>query len=113
MASPSLSASRRARRTWRAAMKRTLILLITLLISSSAFAAGTLVPVSSGAQAMQIKEHHVNVVIDNGFARTEVVQVFHNPNDKDLEAIYCFSVPEHGSISVMTIWSGVLEMTGE
>src|ERR1041385_1388505 len=109
MAPGSLSASGRATTHRRFAM-RWFVLFIFLV--SDVYAAGTLVPVSAGAQAMQIKEHHVNVVIDNGFARTEVVQVFHNPNDKDLEAIYSFPVPEHGSLSEMTIWSGEREMNG-
>ncbi len=60
------------------------------LAAPAAFAAGTLTPVGSAHAPIQIREHVVDVVIDNGFARTEVRQVFFNPSDTDLEAVYGF-----------------------
>jgi Ca-activated chloride channel homolog len=94
-------------------MKRFIILILVLITAPAAFAAGTLTPVSSADAPMAIREHTVDVVIDNGFARTEVNQVFFNPNDKTLEAIYGFPVPASASLSEITIWNGERELNGE
>jgi Ca-activated chloride channel family protein len=93
-------------------MKR-ILAAILFFITGTAFAAGTLTPLDHSDAAMQIKEHVVDVVIDNGFARTQVTQVFFNPNDKDLEAIYGFPVPTSASLSEITIWNGDRELNGE
>jgi len=94
-------------------MKRFINMLPVILAAPALFAAGTLTPVGSSDAPMQIKEHTVDVVIDNGFARTEVVQVFFNPNAKDLEAVYGFPVPSSASLSEITIWSGDITLDGE
>lgn len=93
-------------------MKRIITFLI-LVIAPAAFAAGTLTPVNAGSTPIQIKEHTVDVVIDNGFARTEVTQVFFNPNVNTLEAVYGFPVPASASLSEITIWNGERELNGE
>ncbi len=93
-------------------MKR-IIALIVMVIAPAAFGAGTLTPVNATDQPIQIKEHTVDVVIDNGFARTEVTQIFINPNDKDLEAVYGFPVPTSASLSEITIWNNERELNGE
>ncbi|MGZ4780085.1 MAG: VIT and vWA domain-containing protein [Thermoanaerobaculia bacterium] len=95
-------------------MKRLLLfVLITLTGAIRLHAAGTLTPIGSPQQPIQIKEHQVDVVIDNGYARTEVTQIFHNPNDKDLEAVYSFPVPKSASLSELTIWAGERVLNGE
>src|SRR5215470_1218766 len=100
----------------RHAMTRTRTLagwLLGLLIVSAAtagHAAGTLTPVGSPHQPIRIKDHQVNVVITNGFARTEVLQTFHNPNDADLEALYSFPVPKSASLSEVTLYLGEREI---
>src|SRR5690349_11851595 len=53
-------------------------------------AAGTLTPKGSSDQPIQIRDHHLEVTLNNGFARSEVTQTFYNPNERDLEAIYSF-----------------------
>src|SRR5687768_969843 len=90
-----------------------LIALIVMVIAPAAFAAGTLTPVNATDKPIQIKEHTVDVVIDNGFARTVVTQIFVNPNDKDLEAVYGFPVPTSASLSEITIWNNERELNGE
>jgi Ca-activated chloride channel homolog len=94
-------------------MKRITVLLAVLLITTGAFAAGTLTPVTATGNPIQIRDHTVDVVIDNGFARTEVTQVFFNPNDTPLEAVYGFPVPSSASLSEITIWNGDRELNGE
>ncbi len=70
----------------------------------SAFAAGLLTPASSNLPVLEIKDHKVKVVIEDGYAITTVEQVFHNPHATDLEAIYSFPVPEKAAISEFTMW---------
>jgi Ca-activated chloride channel family protein len=94
-------------------MKRIITMLLVLVAAPALFAAGTLTAVGSADAPIQIKEHTVDVVIDNGFARTEVTQAFFNPNAKDLEAVYGFPVPDNASLSEITIWSGDHVLNGE
>jgi Ca-activated chloride channel family protein len=84
-----------------------------MLHGSFAAAAGTLSPVSAGALPMQIREHHVNVVVDNGFSRTEVSQTFYNPNAAAEDAVYEFPVPRDAALSEMSIENGDKTLHGE
>jgi Ca-activated chloride channel family protein len=88
-------------------------LVLALGLSAPALAAGTLTPLGSHAAPVRIVDHHVDVVINNGFARTEVTQTFANPNDVDLEAVYSFPVPRSASLSEFTIYAGEKEINGE
>ena len=101
-------------------MKRTkriigfLILILFLgTVPKASLAAGVLTPIGSGHQPIQIRDHHVNVVINNGFAMTEVQQTFFNPNSQDLEAMYSFPLPKSASLSEVTIYVGEREINGE
>ena len=91
----------------------TIVAVLVLLAARAGFAAGTLTPKGSPHAPIQIRDHRVEVVINNGFARTEVTQTFFNPNDTDLEAIYSFPLPKSASLSEVTIWAGEQEMNGE
>jgi Ca-activated chloride channel family protein len=62
--------------------------------STANHAAGLMTPAGSNLPPLDIREHHVTVVIEDGYAITRVEQVFGNPNSIDLEAIYSFPVPE-------------------
>lgn len=98
-------------------MKRFITRLLTgallFAFAATAHAAGTLTPRGSGAGPIEILDHHVDVVINNGFARTEVTQRFHNPNDQTLEAIYAFPVPRSASLSEVSVMLGEREIHGE
>ncbi len=89
------------------------LLTVLVVLSVSANAAGVLKPVDPADQDIRIRNHHVDVVINNGFARTEVRQTFYNPNGKDLEAVYQFPVPESASLSEISIYIGEKEIKGE
>jgi Ca-activated chloride channel family protein len=91
----------------------TVLTAIFLISISPLFAAGTLKPLETPEAPIQILDHHVNIVINNGFAHTEVIQTFFNPNDQDLEAIYSFPLPKSASLSEMTIYIGEMEINGE
>lgn len=94
-------------------MKRIVLFLAAFILAAPLFAAGTLTPVGAANAPIQIKEHQVDVVIDNGWARTTVTQIFFNPNANDLEAVYGFPVPTSASLSEITIWSGDRVLNGE
>lgn len=79
----------------------------------SSHAAGILTPTNSSDQAVEILDHHVDVRITDGFARTMIQQTFSNPNAHDVEAIYAFPVPESASLSEITIRSGETVLEGE
>ena len=86
---------------------------LSLAPAATVLAAGTLSPLGSPEAPVRIVDHHVDVVITNGFAKTEVTQTFFNPNDTDLEAIYSFPVPRSASLSEFSIYAGETEINGE
>src|SRR5262249_18705707 len=84
-----------------------------LATTTTGHAAGTLTPKGSPDQPIQIRDHHLEVILDNGFARPEVTQTFYNPNEKDLEAVYRFPLPKSASLSEVTMTLGEREIQGE
>lgn len=76
-------------------------------------AAGLLTPSDGSTPALQIKSHDVKIVIQDGYAITSIEQVFHNPHNMDLEAIYSFPVPEKAAVSELTYWIDGQPITGE
>ena len=88
-------------------------LVSALAWSPSAQTAGLMTPVDTDLPQLEIREHHVNVVIEDGYATTTVEQVFGNPNRSDLEAIYSFPVPEKAAVGEFTFWIDGQPVTGE
>lgn len=84
-----------------------------LLLGNAALAAGLMTPTNSNLPALEIKEHHVTVVIEDGYAVTSVEQVFSNNNAVELEAIYSFPIPEKAAVSEFTYWIDGQAITGE
>ncbi len=89
-----------------------LLLALVLAPAGEAHAAGTLKDEASGTYAT-IVDHHVSVVLDNGFARTEVTQVFENPSTSPIDAIYEFPVPQDAALSQMKIVLADRTLNGE
>ncbi len=77
------------------------------------FAAGLMTPTDSDLPQLSIREHHVDVVIEDGYAITSVEQVFGNPHSVDLEAIYSFPIPEKAAVGEFTFWIDGQPVTGE
>ena len=84
-----------------------------VMTCSSAMAAGTLTPAGSGQKPAEILSHDVRVVINNGFAMTEVTQRFRNPNAETVEAVYAFPVPSSASLSEVSVQIGERTINGE
>ena len=64
--------------------------LVAALTVPDATGAGLLKPVGGRDAGAHIKSHHVEVVLNNGFAQVVVDQVFGNDSDADFEACYSF-----------------------
>ncbi|MCG7899089.1 MAG: VIT and VWA domain-containing protein [Candidatus Thiodiazotropha weberae] len=86
---------------------------LTFFAAQSATSAGLMTPKSANLPELEIKQHHVDVTIEDGYAITSVEQVFFNPNDRELEAIYSFPVPEKASVGEFTYWIDGQPVTGE
>jgi len=94
-------------------MKRQIILSVILLFLMAGIACADgfiVIPPQPGQPRgkrfipLSIKYHHVEVDIDNQVATTKVDQVFINENDRDLEGIYIFPIPEGASISEFAMY---------
>lgn len=90
-----------------------LILLGASLFAGFTQAAGLLTPGDGSLPALEIRDHRVEVLIEDGYAITTVEQVFANPHDRDLEAWYSFPVPARGSVVELTVWIDGQPVTGE
>ena len=62
---------------------------------------------------IRLTEHRVAIKIDNQVARTEVVQVFHNPNPWVMEGVYLFPLPDGAAVSDFTMSMGGKQVKGE
>lgn len=98
---------------WTKVKQGVLIVSAAMFATQGAQAAGLMTPASGALPALLIKQHHVNVVIEDGYAITTVDQEFFNPHDKSLEAIYSFPVPEKASVGEFTYWIDGMPVTGE
>ncbi|MDH3527082.1 MAG: VIT and VWA domain-containing protein [Gammaproteobacteria bacterium] len=88
-------------------------MLTASLVAGFIQAAGLLTPSDGSLPDLEIRDHQVEVVIEDGYAITTVEQVFVNPHDRDLEAQYSFPVPAHGSVVELTVWIDGQPVTGE
>lgn len=80
---------------------------------ASARAAGLLIADGGLGGVLTIEEHTAQVTINNGVAVTEVTQVFRNTENRQVEALYLFPVPEGATVANFSMWIGGKEMIGE
>ena len=89
---------------FRPAIFKPILLLATLFtISQAAHAGGLMIAKDSNTQ-LQIKDHAVSVVIEDGYVITTVENEFYNPSNQDLEATYEFPVPKNGMVAEFSLW---------
>ncbi len=55
-------------------------------------------------QQLEIRYHHVKVMIENQLVTTRVDQVFFNPNDYTIEGTYVFPLPPDAVVSQFVLW---------
>ncbi len=101
------------RQTGRKNIWQGLILLTVSLFAGFTQAAGLLTPSDGSLPSLEIRDHQVDVLIEDGYAITTVEQVFVNPHDRDMEARYSFPVPAHGTVVELTVWIDGHPVTGE
>jgi Ca-activated chloride channel family protein len=75
-------------------------------------AVGLLSP-ANGAAQLDLRNHHISVVVEDGYAITTVLQTFANPHAADLEATYSFPVPSDAAVSEFTYWIDGKPVTAE
>src|SRR5688500_11244499 len=76
-------------------------------------AAGLLIADGGFGGTLEVKEHEVEVTINNGIAVTRVTQVFQNMEQRQVEALYTFPVPKGASVANFSMWINGKEMVGE
>src|SRR6476661_5640539 len=86
---------------------------LVVTAGQEARAAGLLIADGGLGGVLEIDEHTVRVTINNGIAVTEVNQVFHNTENRQVEALYLFPVPKGASVANFSMWINGKEMTGE
>ena len=90
-----------------------LIAVVLALISvGQADAAGLLTPKGQSG-SLDIRDHNVRVVVEDGYVITEIDQVFINAGANDEEAVYSFPVPSHAAVAEFTYWIDGKPVTGE
>jgi Ca-activated chloride channel family protein len=84
-----------------------------LFSASPVDAAGLLIADGPFGGVLEQTEHEVTVTINNGIAVTEVNQTFLNTENRTVEALYSFPVPEGASVANFSMWINGQEMIGE
>jgi len=84
-----------------------------ILSPPAADAAGLLIADGGFGGVLEIQEHDVKVIINNGVAVTHVTQVFRNTEQRQVEALYTFPVPKGASVANFSMWINGKEMVGE
>ncbi|UCF90233.1 MAG: VWA domain-containing protein [Desulfobacterales bacterium] len=81
--------------------------------SGGVHAAGLLIADGGFGGVLEIKEHDVQVTVNNGVAVTQVTQIFQNTEKRQVEALYTFPVPKGASVANFSMWINGREMVGE
>ena len=89
------------------------LVFLALLPLAPARAAGLLVADGGFGGVLEIEEHSAVVTVNGGIAVTQVTQVFRNQENRIVEALYTFPVPEGATVANFSMWIAGKEMVGE
>ena len=89
-----------------------IIVLLAFVTTGSVNAAGLLTPAGQSS-SLDIRDHNVKVVVEDGYVITEIDQIFVNTGNTDVEGIYSFPVPSHAAVAEFTYWIDGNPVTGE
>jgi Ca-activated chloride channel family protein len=78
-----------------------------------ALGSGMLIPKDTSLPPLAIKYQRVDIRIKDGVATARMEQVFKNNENRDLEAIYVFPLPENASISDFAMYMNGKRVSGE
>ncbi len=87
--------------------------LLLMMSCSICRGAGLLIADGGFGGQLEIDSQDVHVTINNGIAVTEVIQVFRNLENRQVEALYTFPVPQGASVADFSMWINGKEMIGE
>ncbi len=87
--------------------------LLTNAAANRAHGAGLLIAENGFGGVLEVKQQDVRVTINNGIATTQVEQIFLNTENRVVEALYTFPVPNGASVSNFSMWINGREMIGE
>lgn len=76
-------------------------------------AGGVLIADGGFGGLLEVIDHEARVTIHNGIAVTHVEQRFRNTEDRVVEALYVFPVPNGASVANFSMWIDGVEMVGE
>lgn len=102
----------RISRDWCAATAIAAGLCLSVSAVTPASAVGLLTP-SDQSQSLDLLNHKVSVVVEDGYVITTVNQTFSNPHASDMEATYSFPVPQKAAVSEFTYWIDGQPVTAE
>jgi Ca-activated chloride channel family protein len=94
-------------------IRNVVVMSLLALAPLQVHAAGLLIADGGFGGQLEIKQHDVQVTINNGIAVTQITQVFHNTENRIVEALYTFPVPKGASVSNFSMIIGGKEMIGE
>ena len=88
---------------------RLLVLSLFMLLPLQIYATGFIIidpffPRPQIPAQLTIKNHDIKVSINKQITTTRITQVFHNPNNYDLEGTYNFPVPENICFNNFTMY---------
>ena len=88
------------------AWTRDLIALASPLLPTSEYAGGAIITVDPDGQEMQLslRKYHVDVHIEDGFARTTIDQTYFNHTSQRLEGTFHFPLPPDASLSRLAMY---------
>ncbi len=98
---------------WIASISIAAVLALVIGPTQPASAAGLLIAEGGFGGVLEIEEHSVRATLANGIAVTEVTQVFRNTENRIVEALYTFPIPEGASVANFSMWIDGKEMVGE
>ncbi len=90
-----------------------LIAVVLILFGADTVNAAGLLTPKGQSGSLEIREHKVKVVVEDGYVITEIDQVFINAGADDVEAVYSFPVPSHAAIAEFTYWIDGSPVTAE
>ena len=84
------------------------------LVPASAYAGGALVAVDPQGQAgnLHLRKYHIDVHIEDGFARTTIDQTYFNPSFGRLEGAFFFPLPADASLLCLAMYVDGQRMEG-
>jgi hypothetical protein len=86
----------------------------TPLVPASAYAGGVLVAIDPDGQEakLSLRKYHVDVHVEDGFARTTIDQTYFNHESARLEGTFYFPLPADASLSRLAMYVGGTLMEG-